>query len=123
MPKPLSHEQRAELARVLHARRQALEGQVATHRQGRSRAEHASEVLAQDGDDAPQRASDREVDLALGDIDQQQLAALARACERVHEADYGLCTDCGDPIPYARLLVEPEALRCVGCQSIHERKH
>jgi DnaK suppressor protein len=123
MPPPLSHEQRAELARVLQTRQQALEQQVSAHRQGRSRAEHASELLAQDGDDAPQRASDREVDLALGDIDQQQLAALARARDRIHDADYGLCADCGDAIPYARLHVEPEALRCVGCQSIHERKH
>lgn len=123
MPKPLNHDQRAELAQVLQTRQEALEQQVAAHRQGRSRAEHASEVLAQDGDDAPQRASDREVDLALGDIDQQQLAALTRARGRIHEPDYGLCTDCGSAIPYARLQIEPEALRCVGCQSIHERKH
>ena len=36
--------------------------------------------------------------------------------------DYGLCTDCGDPIAAGRLVAYPTALRCIGCQSAHEKK-
>lgn len=123
MNKLLSEAQRAELERLLHTRLQGVQDQVATHRQALSRAEHASLLLAQDGDDAPQRASDREVDQALTDIDQRQLDALGQALARIHDADFGLCEDCELPIPFARLQVEPEALRCVTCQALHERTH
>ena len=123
MNKPLSGAQRAELERLLYTRLQTMQDQVANHRQDLSRAEHASALLAQDADDAPQRASDREVDQALTDIDQQQLDALGQALARIHDADFGLCADCELPIPFARLQVEPEALRCVTCQALLERKH
>jgi DnaK suppressor protein len=123
MTKPLNAAQRAELEGLLSTRLQAMQEQVAAHRQNLSRADHASDLLAQDADDAPQRASDREVDQALSDIDQQLLTALTRALSRIHDADFGLCTDCESTIPFARLEVEPEALRCVACQAVHERKH
>lgn len=123
MNKPLSGAQRAELERLLHTRLQTMQDQVTTHRQELGLVDHASALLAQDADDAPQRASDREVDQALTDIDQQQLDALGQALRRVHDADFGLCRDCELPIPYARLEVEPEAMRCVTCQAIFERKH
>jgi len=48
-------------------RRQAILAQLELHHGGQSRAEHARAVLQQDADDAPQRAADREVDLALTD--------------------------------------------------------
>lgn len=31
------------------------------------------------------------------------------------------CEDCGDEIPEARRIANPEATRCIGCQSGHER--
>ena len=123
MTKPLSAAQRTQLEGLLSTRLLAMQDQVSTHRQNLSRADHASELLVQDGDDAPQRASDREVDQALSDIDLQQLGALSRAMARIHDADFGLCADCELPIPFARLEVEPEALRCVACQAVHERRH
>jgi DnaK suppressor protein len=91
-----------------------------THQEGRSRIEHARDVLAQDYDDAPQRAMDREVDMALSDIDTQELVAVGRALKRVQDEDYGLCADCGGEIPFQRLKVEPHALRCVACESRRE---
>lgn len=35
----------------------------------------------------------------------------------------GECVDCGEPIEPARLAAMPKALRCVDCQSRHERLH
>ena len=123
MKNPLSSDKRATLAATLKTRQQALERQMALHQQGLSRVEHARETLQQDGDDAPQRASDREVDQALADLDLQSLAALTLARRRLEQPDYGLCEDCSEPIPFERLRIEPEALRCVACETLHEGHH
>jgi RNA polymerase-binding transcription factor DksA len=101
----LSTAQRALLQQLLQMRQHELDRRVAMH-QGVSRAEHAREVLQQDGDDAPQRAADREVDLARADRDMAEL---------------GRCADCGEAIPFERLKLEPWTMRCVGCTARRER--
>jgi DnaK suppressor protein len=113
--------QRALLQAELESRQRQLSRQLEVHQEGRSRVEHARDVLAQDFDDAPQRAMDREVDMALSEIDTQELAAVGRALARVQADDYGLCVDCGSGIPFDRLKVEPQALRCVACESRREQ--
>ena len=97
-----------------------MQRQLAVHQEGRTRVEHARDVLAQDYDDAPQRAMDREVDQALTEFDTQELGAIGRALQRVHDDDFGLCIDCGGEIPFDRLKIEPQALRCVNCESRRE---
>ena len=113
--------QRALLQAELESRQRQLSRQLEMHQEGRTRIEHARDLLAQDFDDAPQRAMDREVDMALSEIDTQDLAAVGRALARVHEENYGLCVDCGGEIPFDRLKVEPQALRCVVCESKREQ--
>ena len=113
--------QRALLQAELELRQRQMSQQLDAHQEGRTRSEHARDVLAQDYDDAPQRAMDREVDMALSDIDAQELAAIGRALQRVHDDDYGLCVGCGREIPFGRLKVEPHALRCVACESRLEK--
>lgn len=107
-------------ARLL-ARRHALAAQRHIHLGGQSRAEHAHEVLQQDGDDAPQRAADREVDLMLTDQEEVELGAIDAALERLTEGRYGLCEDCGENIPLQRLELTPQVQHCVGCQAVRER--
>jgi phage/conjugal plasmid C-4 type zinc finger TraR family protein len=34
-----------------------------------------------------------------------------------------ICEDCGNPIPAARLKVNPQATRCIGCQEKIERRN
>ncbi|MDT8956638.1 TraR/DksA family transcriptional regulator [Aeromonas caviae] len=34
----------------------------------------------------------------------------------------GICCDCDEPIPIARLHAEPDAPRCIECQTLFERK-
>jgi DnaK suppressor protein len=46
------------------------------------------------------------------------LAALAR----IESSTYGLCVDCGNPIPEGRLEARPDAARCVGCQAKYARR-
>jgi DnaK suppressor protein len=43
------------------------------------------------------------------------------ALRRLDEATYGICADCGEPIPIERLEALPYATLCVRCQSTRER--
>ncbi len=112
--------QRALLQTKLVVRQHELDRQLAEHQGGLPRADHAREVLSQDGDDAPQREAERELDMALNDREVSELGAVSEALLRVHDARFGLCADCGTEIPFDRLRVEPWALRCVACESRRE---
>jgi DnaK suppressor protein len=121
MASHLTAKQKQQLQAGLLARRAALERQRSRHLEGGSRAEHARELLLQDGDDASQRDADREVDLARVDRDAVELAEIGQALERLASGHYGLCVGCGEPIAPARLQLAPQAARCVACESLRER--
>ena len=116
----LNPSQRERLEADLRARLRSLDSRLADHHGGLTRAEHAREVLLQDGDDAPQREGEREVDMALSDLETQQLGAVSQALKRLQEGRYGACADCGKAIPFERLQVEPWAERCVVCEAKQE---
>jgi len=120
MTKPLTAGQRAPMEAALMRRRHELEEQITLRLGDSSRSEHAREVLLQDGDDAPARDADREVDLARSDQDVVELRAVNEALGRLHGAKFGLCADCEAAIPFDRLQHNPQALRCVACQSAFE---
>jgi RNA polymerase-binding protein DksA len=52
--------------------------------------------------------------------DAKELSAVEAALQRLDENRYGNCMDCGESIPLQRLLVQPAAERCAGCQSAFE---
>jgi DnaK suppressor protein len=114
--------QRTQLRELLELQQHELDRRIASHVGAQGRVAHAAEVLDQDGDDAPQRDSDREVDLAQADRELIELGAVSRALARVGEPAYGLCVACGSAIAFDRLKVEPWAVRCVACETIHESK-
>lgn len=118
----LNPEQRATLDRVLQERRRALEGELADHRQDIAALAPPLAERPQNSSDYPANANDREVETALSELDAVELAAVQRAQRHLHQDSFGICVDCAKPIPFARLLIEPEALRCVACASIFERK-
>jgi DnaK suppressor protein len=113
----LSHEQRLQLEQLLSERAQQLRTRLSDHHEGLSRVEHAREVLQQDGDDAPQRSSDREVDLAITDLETVELSKVNAALARIARPDYGVCVSCDAHIAYERLQIEPTTQRCVACKS------
>ncbi|MGA9855627.1 MAG: TraR/DksA C4-type zinc finger protein [Gammaproteobacteria bacterium] len=63
------------------------------------------------------------VDVRLAEIDRDvdEINDIDTALARMHSGDYGICTDCGAPIPYARLQAYPTAKRCEPCQRKRER--
>jgi RNA polymerase-binding transcription factor DksA len=118
----LTEAQRSVLQRALQSQLDDMERRSEAQRQDLSQADHAREVAEQDADDATQLAGTHEVEAIVSNIDDGEFAALRAALVRVQGKDYGLCAGCGAPIPYARLSVEPQALRCTACESARERR-
>ena len=63
----------------------------------------------------------RQVDLGLQQNTLRLLAQVDRALERLEEGTYGVCEECGRPIPMGRLLAVPSATRCVECAAALEQ--
>lgn len=63
-----------------------------------------------------------DTDLAVGDIDFEELRDIDVALARMDEGVYGQCSACGVEIPLARLQSQPAASRCIKCQSEAERQ-
>lgn len=64
-----------------------------------------------------------DIDLELMDRHVDQARDIEAALSRVETGRYGVCADCGDDIPAARLRAFPTARRCRPCQERYERKY
>lgn len=51
-----------------------------------------------------------------------RLAQVNDALARMEEGRYGQCVDCTTLISPDRLVIQPFATRCIGCQERHDRK-
>lgn len=120
MSTALTAGQRALLEAELRARRRELESQIDQQLDGRTRPEHARDVLLHDGDDAPAHDADREVDLARSDQELSEMRAVNDALARLETAKYGVCVDCDAHIAFDRLRLNPQVLRCIACQTALE---
>ena len=117
----LSRDQRVELADLLQARLASLEMDRASQLAGLTQAQSARQTLLQDADDATQRAGEHEVEGIVSDIESGEYNDVRNALKRIHGADFGQCIDCHTTIPFDRLQLEPQTLRCVKCQALYER--
>ncbi|NIQ01248.1 MAG: hypothetical protein GWM98_13285 [Nitrospinaceae bacterium] len=59
--------------------------------------------------------NDRAVSEASLKAAQTKLSRLETALQKVDQPEFGLCVECGQPIPHGRILLMPEATRCVPC--------
>ena len=121
MSDSISPDDLQQLQQSLQMRRSQLARQRDAQLGGKSRAEHARDVLLQDGDDETQRDAEREVDFARSDQDAVALVKIDRALQRLSLGSYGLCKDCGDAFAIERLRLAPEVPRCVACEALLER--
>ncbi|HUZ55235.1 MAG TPA: TraR/DksA C4-type zinc finger protein [Streptosporangiaceae bacterium] len=78
--------------------------------------------------DYPQDPADAGTNLAESDRAEAILAAakarrvlVLDALVRLDDGSYGVCVNCGKPVPEGRLEVKPEAARCLTCQSEQDR--
>ena len=63
---------------------------------------------------------DRELDYTLEENSEHVLAEIDSALGRIEDGTYGICTNCGTPIPEERLEARPWATLCIGCQRSQE---
>ncbi len=107
----------APFKNLLLARRATLLDQLASLRGGdKSRAEASADHFNRPEDSTAQVNTARELELTLDDRETGELDLVADALNRIEAGTYGQCVDCGMAIPAARLLVAPEASRCIACQ-------
>ncbi len=64
---------------------------------------------------------DREFLLSLTELEQNQLALVEAALKRLDAKEFGLCTQCEQPIPTKRLEVQPWARYCLRCQEVTDQ--
>jgi DnaK suppressor protein len=64
-----------------------------------------------------------DLDLQEAGRDVQELNDIDAALRRMDDGSYGTCDDCGQEIGYARLEVQPTALRCIADQEKYERTY
>lgn len=114
-----------DIRNALQSRREALLKQVAAALEESGQTQYA-EVLGS----APGDSSDEALAVTLSDISAarldheiRQLKELDAAMQRMESEDFGICVDCGAPIPVARLIANPAAVRCVSCQELREKTY
>lgn len=120
----LTTQQIEELRRTIETRHTALAAEV--HNDvARARDESYGEIAGPVTDPADQAAA-----YLLSDVDQAEvtrdlveLRELEAAQARLAEGSFGDCVDCGQDIAFARLRVNPGVIRCIGCQSVHEKTY
>jgi len=78
---------------------------------GLARVTRRIELMDDDSGDEPGLDSDQKLGLVT------QRSVFERALSRMADGRYGLCETCSTPIPYGRLLLQPEDLVCGDCLS------
>jgi len=87
--------------------------------------ERYADLAGEVNDSGDESVADQMVDINAAMIERElgELKAVEIARKRMEEGEYGDCLDCGDDIPFARLLAYPTATRCIACQSQRERTY
>jgi RNA polymerase-binding protein DksA len=75
-----------------------------------------------DSQEQAQEMENSEVVDALGNETRLELSRIAKALDQIEKGTYGICVDCGETIPIARLKAYPFADRCIRCATEHEDK-
>lgn len=120
MTTALTPGQHALLESELQLARQRVEAALQAQRDGSDRLAHAAALLADDPHDQREHEAEREIDQARDDHLLTELQAIDSALARLKTPGYGHCVDCAAVIPFDRLQHQPQALRCIECQTAAE---
>jgi DnaK suppressor protein len=118
----LTEQQTQTLHTAIEQRRKALLAEL------REDAERVQRDRHEDLAGASPDPGDESVATLIADLDQadlgrdlSELRAIEAARTRLSDGSYGICADCGGDIGYERLKANPAALRCIACQTLHEK--
>ena len=120
----LTAKQTQELQRAIDERRGALLAELREDVE-KTRGDRFEDLAGA----APDRA-DASVASLIADLDHAELGrdlselrGLDAARTRLAEGSYGVCASCGGEIGFERLRANPSAVRCIDCQSKHEKTY
>ena len=74
------------------------------------------------GADDPVEAYTSDLEEGMEDDLRASLDEIAEALKRIDAGTFGLCVDCGEPIPDKRLEALPASARCMDCQRKAEHR-
>jgi DnaK suppressor protein len=74
------------------------------------------------GPDDPVEAYTSDLEEGMEDDLQASLDEVEEALKRIDAGTYGVCVDCGEPIPDKRLEALPASARCMDCQRKAEHR-
>jgi DnaK suppressor protein len=119
---PLTQHQTEELRGLIDQRRSALLAELREDA-ARVREQPYSEHAGPAPDTGDESVATLIADLEQADVtrDLDEFRSLESARQRLAGGDYGTCVDCGGDIGFARLKATPSAIRCIDCQSRHEK--
>jgi len=73
-----------------------------------------------DSQEQAQELENAEVVDALGNEARTEISKIAKALDQIKNETFGICGDCGETIPMARLVAQPFADRCIRCATAAE---
>lgn len=113
----ITHQMTSVFKKQLLERQAALQEQLSNLRGGnKSRTEASADHFGHSEDSTAQVNTARDLEFALDEHENIELAQVAAALGRIEAGTYGQCVDCGVEIPAKRLHVAPAAARCIACQ-------
>jgi RNA polymerase-binding protein DksA len=120
----LTPQQTQELQATIERRRAALASELREdmERVRRDRHEDLAGAAPDPGDES---VATLIADLDHADVgrDLDELRGLEAARGRISDGSYGMCLDCGGEIGFERLRASPAAVRCIDCQTVHEKTY
>ena len=119
----LTKQQVGRLKNALLERQRMLTSEIrAKRQQAANDAAEDTMGVADSGDESVLRMQ-ADLDLQEAGRDLEELQQIDTALRRMDEGTYGECSSCGTDIELARLQAQPTALRCLDCQSQHEKTY
>jgi DnaK suppressor protein len=120
----LSTAEKQQIQTALSDRRAQLAAEIRGELE-RAGHQHFADLAGEVADAGDSSVADAMVDQDIAIVRRQveELTQVEAAQKRVAEADFGECDECGTAIGLQRLLIVPQATRCVVCQEQHERMY
>jgi RNA polymerase-binding protein DksA len=108
-------ERYAEIEQMLIAKRNELSQRLQRIK------ENVTGGHSADSQEQAQELENAEVVDALGNETRLELNKIAKALDQLKHGTYGICVDCDEEIPMARLKAYPFADRCIRCATKAEQ--
>lgn len=96
-------------------RKEELEGQLAQLYK-----EQVNDTAVPDTGDQAVSSTLEDVRISLHDNELNEYNMIMKALDRIENGTYGVCVECANPISEKRLMMFPNATRCLACQEALE---